>query len=207
MKIKRSKRKVSSLNFRKFLDILSPKKIRKLKEDISLKAYKNKILNIMYKINESRLVKKSVMVGNKSNVRLYVKDSKYNLRGIDNVEISINDGNSIEFECSESEQANLAFLDILGLKDKFGEQVMNAVTTAIENCIKDTAKSVDVKKAISIMVDNVVKVEKDEKMTKEDTIKYLREDLPKRTFSVYTKEFEDELRRRGYGDVIGDKLL
>ena len=161
----------------------------------------------MYKINESRLVNKSVMIGNKPNVRLYVKDSKYNLRDINNVEISVNSGNSFEFECSESEQANLALLDILGIEDKFKEQVMNAVTTAIENCIKDVIKSVDVKKAISIMVDNVIKVEKDEKMSKEDTIKYLREDLPKRTFSIYAREFEDEFRKRGYGDVIGDRLL
>lgn len=161
----------------------------------------------MYKINESRLVNKSVMIGNRPNVRLYVKDSKYNLRDINNVEISVNSGNSFEFECSESEQANLGFLDILGIEDKFKEQVMNAVTTAIENCIKDMTKSVDVKKAISIMVDNVVKVEKDEKMSKEDTIKYLREDLPKRTFSIYAREFEDELRKRGYGDAIGNRLL
>ena len=161
----------------------------------------------MYKINESRLVRKSVMNGDKPNVRLYVKDSKYNLRTLNNVEVSVNSGNNFEFECSESEQANLGFLDILGLEDKFKEQVMNAVTTAIENCIKDTAKSVDVKKAVSIMVDNVIKVEKDEKMSKEDTIKYIREDLPSKTFSIYAREFEDELRKRGYGDVIGDRLL
>lgn len=161
----------------------------------------------MYKINESRLVKKSVMNGDKPNVKLWVKDTKYNLRDINNVEISVNNGVSFEFECNQAEQANLGFLGILGLEDKFKEQVMNAVTTAIENCIKDTVKSVDVKKAVEIMVNNVIRVEKDEKMTKEDTIKYLRDDLPSKTFSIYAREFEDELRKRGYGDVIGDKLL
>lgn len=84
---------------------------------------------------------------------------------------------------------------------------MNAVTTAIENCIKDAVKSFDVKKAISVMVDNVMKVEKDEKISKEDTIAYVRETLPKKIFSIYAREFEDELRKRGYGDVIGDRLL
>lgn len=161
----------------------------------------------MYKINESRLVKDSVLNGGKPNIKVYAREDRYRFAGANEVEIYVNNGTAFKFDCNEAEQANLSLLELVGAEDKFKEQVMNAVTTAIENCIKDAVKSFDVKKAISVMVDNVMKVEKEEKISKEDTIAYVRETLPKKIFSIYAREFEDELRKRGYGDVIGDRLL
>ena len=102
------------------MDILSPKKIRKLKEDISLKTYKNKILNIMYKINESRLVKTSVLNDGKPNVKVYAREDRYNFAGTNEVEIYVNNGTAFKFDCNEAEQANLSLLNLLKLEDKFG---------------------------------------------------------------------------------------
>lgn len=161
----------------------------------------------MYKINESRLVKNSVLNGNKPNVKVYAREERYNFAGTNVVEIYVNNGTAFKFDCNEAEQANLSLLKLAGIEDKFNEQVMNAVTTAIENCISDIVKSFDVKKAVSTMVDNIQKAEKDQRRSKEDTIAYIRESLPNKIFSIYAREFEDELKKRGYGDAIGDRLL